>query len=572
MSARGVVGVLFAALVATAAVDIAGAQVAPTLGYSQNLAVLGGSGVTNTGASLITGDLGVSPGTAITGLPPGKMPRGVIHDDDTYAGYAHRDAAAAYANLAGQVCNTSYAVPTDIGGMTLTPGVYCFSSSAQLTGTLILDAQGDPNAVWVFQIGSTLTTASNSTVQLANSAQQHNVFWQVGSSATLGTGSTFQGEILALASITVTTNVNLSGRALALNGAVTLDTDNVSLCVCLMPYAAITSKVIKTINVAPAVGGVAGTVFGATLSPDGKSVWVAGYNGTSSPGFVSLIDVQSQSVHSSLAVGAGPEDIAFTSTGGRAFVTNGYDDSLSVVSVPSQSVIQTLDLSAVPVEQPFRVAYDSGHVIVTTQGSDNLVPEIATTTPLVLEEPISIPGQSGRPAVVSPSAPYFPYAVMVPVFVTGSGYDTGHPALVVVSASTGTAGARVTLWSSRATPEAVVLSPDGKYAYVSLFDSTGGIGGVWVISLATLTTKTVILTCDPYNFGEAISADGKYLLVAGYSTDQIALIDTATYTVDAIIKGGHQPNAIALTSDDSEAFFTNQTDGTVTVVSFTPSL
>jgi len=561
---------LFTALVATTACNVAGAQVAPTLGYAQNFAVLGGTTVTNTDATDITGDLGVSPGTAITGFPPGTVTRAFVHDADTYAGYAQRDAAAAYGKLAGQACTTSYAVPTDLGGMTLTPGVYCFSSSAQLTGSLTLDAQGDPNAVWIFQIGSTLTTASASTVQLANSAQQHNVFWQVGSSATLGTGSTFQGQILAQASITLTTNVNLSGRALALTGAVTLDADNVSSCVCLLPYGAITSTVVNTISVAPS----SGSVFGATLSPDGKSVWVAASSGNSGPGFVSVLDVPSQSVRSSFAVGAGPEDIAFSSTGGRAFVTNRQDATLSVVSVKSQTVKQTLDLSTTPLSQPFGVAFDSGELIVTTQGSGNLLPEIATNpAQLVLGQSISISGQSGRPAVAPPGAPYhLAYTVMVPVLVTGTGSDAGHPALVLVNPANGTATSRVVLYSSRATPEAVVLSPDGNYAYVSLFDSTGGTGGVWVVSLATLTTKTVILTCDPHNYGEAISADGKYLLVTGFSENQVALIDTATYTVDAIIPGGNQPNAIALTSDNSEAFFTNQTDGTVTVVSFTPSL
>ncbi len=570
--------VLYSALfIVTAPFNVARAQVAPSLGSAHWFTVLGGSTVTNTGPTQITGDLGASPGTAITGFPPGTTSRSVLHIADASANQAQVDIAAAYTVLGAEACTTTYSVPTDIGGTTLPPGVYCFSSSAQLTGVLTLDAGGDPNAVWVFEIGSTLITASGSSVQLANSAQQPNIFWQVGSSATLGTGSAFVGNILAFASITLNTNATLYGRALAQNGAVTLDDNVVSDCVCIQPYGPIVSTVIKTITVAPALGGVPGTVFGASLSPDGQSVWVAGYNGTSSPGFVSLIDVESLQVGKSATVGLGPADIAFTSTGGRAFVTNSYGSSLSVVSVPTLNVIQTIDLSGIPLSDPFGVVDVPGQLFVTTQGSvnqgnNNFVAALDTTTPPVVGTAISIPGQSGRPARVPISAAYHAGKVLVPVFVTGTGYDAGHPALVLVDTSNDTAGIRLTLWSSGATPEAVVVSPDGLYAYVSLFTSPVEAGGVWVVSLADLTTKTVILTCDPDNYGEAISKDGKYLLVAGFSEQQVALIDTATDTVDAIIKVGHGPNAIALTSDDSKAFVTNQADGTVMVVSFTPNL
>ena len=144
------------------------------------------------------------------------------------------DTTTAYNDLAGQTC-TSDLTGQDLGGLTLVPGVYCFSSSAQLTGALTLDAEGDPNAVWVFQIGSTLTTASNSSVLLINGGQACNVFWQVGSSATLGTTTSFVGNILALTSITLNTGANVSGRALARNGAVTLDTNTISVAVCGVP-------------------------------------------------------------------------------------------------------------------------------------------------------------------------------------------------------------------------------------------------------------------------------------------------------------------------------------------------
>ncbi len=556
---------------------MADAQVAPSLGSARGFSVLGGSTVTNTGSTVVTGDVGIGPGTSLTGFPAGTIVRGQFHVGDAAATDAQRGVAGATAKLAGQACNTTYSDPTDVGGMTLSPGVYCFSSSAQLTGTLTLDAVSNPNAVWIFRTGSTLTTASSSSVQLANGAQQSNVFWQVGSSATLGTSTAFQGNILAVASITLNTGATLSGRALAQTGAVTLDDNTISNCVCIQPYGAVASTVVKTVTVAPSLGGVPGTVFGASLSPDGQSVWVTGYNGIANPGFVSLVDVDSFTVTHKFTVGLGPADIAFTSSGGRAMITNYYGANLSVVSVPSLKIKQTLDLSGIPLSNPFGVVDLGQRAFVTTQaiadqGSGNLVAALNTTNPIVVHQGISIPGQSGRPAVIPAGAPHDAGSILVPVFVPGTGPGVGHPALVVVNPTLGTAGARVTLTSSSAAPEAVVVSPDGKYAYVSLFDSTGGAGGVWVVSLTDITTRTVILTCDPENYGEAISKDGKYLLVAGFSERQVALIDTATDTVDTIIKVGHQPNAIALASGDSEAFVTNQADGTVTVISFAPNL
>ncbi len=199
-----------------------------SLGTADSFGVLGGSTVTNTGASVITGNLGVSPGTAVTGFPPGTVTL-TIHSADAVAAQAQTDLTTAY----NAILTTPTLIDltgTDLGGLTLTPGVYGFNSSAQLTGTLTLDAQGNPNAVFIFKIASTLTTASGSSVLLINSGSNCNVFWQVGSSATLGTGSTLAGNILALQSITLTTGANVSGRALARNGAVTLDGNHVAGC------------------------------------------------------------------------------------------------------------------------------------------------------------------------------------------------------------------------------------------------------------------------------------------------------------------------------------------------------
>lgn len=215
----------------SADVGRAARAVLPSLGTASSFAVLGGSTVTSTGLSVLTGDLGVSPGTAITGFGPGVV-TGTIHAGDAVAAQAQSDLTTAYNAFAGQACNTDL-TGQDLGGQTLSPGVYCFSSSAQLTGTLVLDARGDRNAVFIFKIASTLTTATNSSVVMINGGRLCNVYWQIGSSATLGTGTAFVGTILAYASITLTTGVSLSGRALARTGAVTMDTDTVSVGDCV---------------------------------------------------------------------------------------------------------------------------------------------------------------------------------------------------------------------------------------------------------------------------------------------------------------------------------------------------
>jgi hypothetical protein len=206
--------------------SLAWAQSAPPLGSAQSFAVLGASTVTNTGPTVITGDLGVSPGTAVTGFPPGTVTGGTIHVADAPATAAQAAAHTAYRNLAAEPCVTNLTGKTlgaSPGAVTLSPGVYCFDSSSQLTGTLTLNGNG----VYVFKIGSTLTTASNSSVVLAKGATAGNVFWQVGSSASLGTNTVFVGSILALISDTVTTGTSVTGRVFALTGAVTLSRNRI---------------------------------------------------------------------------------------------------------------------------------------------------------------------------------------------------------------------------------------------------------------------------------------------------------------------------------------------------------
>jgi hypothetical protein len=211
------------------------------LGTAGNFAVLAGQTVTNTGPTLIDGgDVGVSPGSAITGFfvvdgGPGLItPPYTTHIADAVALQAQSDLTAAY-NTAAGLAPTADLTGMDLGGLTLTAGVYFFSSSAFLTGTLTLDAQGDPNAEFVFQIGSTLITAPNASVVMTNLGGGEpgcSVFWQVGSSATLDTGTSFMGHILALTSITMNTGATiLNGSALARNGSVTLDDNRITNCV-----------------------------------------------------------------------------------------------------------------------------------------------------------------------------------------------------------------------------------------------------------------------------------------------------------------------------------------------------
>jgi hypothetical protein len=213
-------------LYATFSVCLQAAQLPVVLGPDLvNFTVLAGTAVTNTGPTVVYGNVGVSPGTAVNGFPPGTVIGGAIHSADGPAGLAQVALTAAYNDAAGRTLPVT--VAGNLGGQTLPPGLYKSTSSLMIAvgETLTLDGQGDVNSVFIFQVASALTTFSGSRVRLIGGAQAANIFWQVGSSATLGTYSTFNGTIMAYASVTLNTGAALNGRALAQTAEVTLDTN-----------------------------------------------------------------------------------------------------------------------------------------------------------------------------------------------------------------------------------------------------------------------------------------------------------------------------------------------------------
>ena len=248
--ATGFVAILVGGAVAVVIAPVsasAGTATAPVpLGTAANFAALAASTITNTGSTTVTGDLGLSPGTSVTGFPPGTV-GGTVHIADVASAKAKTDLTVAYDDAATRP--TTATIPVELGATTETAGVYDSPAGRfWITGTVTLDAEGDPNAVFIFKAASTLITASASTVRLINGAQSCNVFWQVGSSATLGTYSTLRGSVLALASTTVTTGVTVDGRILARNAAVTLDTDTITRPTCAQAPIRTTTTLASSTN------------------------------------------------------------------------------------------------------------------------------------------------------------------------------------------------------------------------------------------------------------------------------------------------------------------------------------
>ncbi len=261
---------LVAILVATSLLlggGISNAAIVPTItmGTADDYSVLAGTTVTNTGLSVLEQNLGVSPGTAVTGFPPGVVtPPATIESNTATAVAAQLDLAAAYDEAAARPLNATIAA--ELGGQTLLGGVYAAPASVALalTGNLILDGSGDPNSVFIFQTDFALNTAAASTITLINRAQACNVFWQVGSSATLGASSTFVGNILAFTAITVGAGVVVEGRALARNAAVTLDSDTFSTPGCDLSVPTTTTAPTTTTTTLPTTTTTAPTTTTTT--------------------------------------------------------------------------------------------------------------------------------------------------------------------------------------------------------------------------------------------------------------------------------------------------------------------
>jgi hypothetical protein len=276
-----VLAALALGLVGTTAA-VAAATAVP-LATTDSFSVLAGAGITNTGPTTVSGDIGTFPTTSISGL--GSMTvGGTNHAGDAVSQQAKTDLITAYDVAAAE--GPTNPISADLGGSTLLPGVYNSASSMGLTGALTLNAQGDPNSVFVFQIASAFTSASGSQINLINGAQACNVYWQVGSSATLGTGSSFIGTILALTSITVTTGVTVDGRVLARNGAVTLDTDTITTSRCTTPTGSTTPGSTTPGTTTP--GGTPGTTTpggtpGTTKPGSGTPGATPGSPGSSTP-------------------------------------------------------------------------------------------------------------------------------------------------------------------------------------------------------------------------------------------------------------------------------------------------
>ena len=288
------------------------------LGTAASFAVLAGSTVTNTGYSTIVGNLGVYAGTSVTGFPPGMVTGGTIHKADGVAKQAQSDNTAAYLSLKGQSCPATNALTgKDLGGLTLKAGVYCFTSSAQLTGKLTLDAQGVSNALFIFQIGSTLTTASSSSVVMINGGNPCNVFWQVGSSTTLGTTTAFAGNVLALTSITLDNGASVSGRVLAQTAAVTMITNNIDSSMCA---SGTTTSTTSSITSQSSTSGSSSTT--TTSSPSTTSTTPSTVYLTVKSSGSHFVDIWANGVQTS----SGFTNVSLAVTAGQTFTVGAFDN------------------------------------------------------------------------------------------------------------------------------------------------------------------------------------------------------------------------------------------------------
>lgn len=315
--------------------------------------------------------------------------------------------------------------------------------------------------------------------------------------------------------------------------------------------------VIKTINVDI-------HPFGAATSPDGTQVWVANSgSGTANGNTVTIIDVPTLTKKSTkITVGNFPEDIAFTSDGATAFVTNSSDTTISVIDTASATVRQTVSLPA-GITFPFGIALSKNQkkafVSADAVNKGVVVFDTANTSDVTRDGTVPVPSFPGRPALRS---------VGDEMLVGTNDPTTGAPELVVMDAESKEIVHELLLPDhSNVVPEGLAVTPDSQFAYVGLFDFTGNEGGVWVIDLLHLKTVTVINTGDPEVFGVRATPDGRFIFATNFGFNQVVAISTSTNRIVSTTSVGTNPNDIAVTLDSTEAFITNQGDTTVSVIS-----
>jgi YVTN family beta-propeller protein len=311
--------------------------------------------------------------------------------------------------------------------------------------------------------------------------------------------------------------------------------------------------------------------FGVTTSPDGQTVWIANSGGLlNNSNKVTVLNASTFAIESVITVGNFPEDIAFTSDGSQAFVTNSSDATVSVINTATRTVTQTINLATIPMTFPFGIVVGKhdDKVFVTSgaaefDGSDQNIAVLNITNPsnVTLASTIRAPGFGGRPAVRP-----IDNDLVVPVAPS----ESGPPKLLMINQSSENIVHEIQLPGSTAFPQDVAVTPSGRFAYVSLFDFSGGTGGVWVVNLKTRTTVTVINTGDPLVHGIGMTPDGEFVFATNFASgsNSVSVIDTDTNTIVATIPTGPQPNEVAVTLDGGRGFITNQNGTTNDVTVF----
>lgn len=325
-------------------------------------------------------------------------------------------------------------------------------------------------------------------------------------------------------------------------------------------------KAIKTISLGT-------SPFGIALSPDGQTVWVATGKYSDAGDFVTLIDVKTlETLAKKITVGQYPQEIAFAHRDSRAFVTNSTSSTISVVNTKTNELSQTVNL---PGGYPFGIAVslDDKKVMVTTQGNLGVAMVLDNAASgLKLAGNVPIPGLAGRAAVIpaAPAGSSMAGNMLIPSYDMNT---SGPPTLTLVDPAIPKVVKTLTLRGSTSVPQAVVVSPDARFAYVTLFAAGSrstqlleAAGGVWVVDLQTFTTARVIETGDARSFGLDITPDGKYLLVTNFVRNEVVAIDTLTNKAVAKVSVGQQPLSVTLSSDGKLAFIANQSDATVSVI------